>query len=451
MKLYFGLIIAALGFTAVSGAAMAWDGSYVLFKILDLQSPFLPHNRVVNIPLHWMVLLTSRFTSDMSILQIVFGLVHAAIPLIALALSWWIVRGYAEPLFIWAALGVGVGTLPGQLCFACEAISAISLFWPVVLAILTRIRKHQSPVVFVLIVSIFFTHPVSAILFALGSSLAFAIGLHTRSDRVWILMWVFGLTAMTVLKTLTFLVSKSSYEMSQLSIDMLKFYFHISVAGLPFMAIICTFLSAVMIFISSLLVRKTAYKISRIAHVISISTLITAGIILALWARDPSLWKYAIAFRLWALFFSLPLILLAALEALLHSNGFSYNQQGEWNRRLKTVQVSGIVFLLILSIQTTAWFNLTQTLRETITQSAEVCIRVSALGWLTHTPLDNWTTPSYAILLQGRAPQKLVLEGDGCTEASFSQAVRIAPWDLRSRTEGWFDLHLSGISSTQRP
>jgi hypothetical protein len=104
MRLYFGLIIVALGFAAVSGAPLSWDGNYILFKIVDLQPPFLPHNRLINIPLHWLVLLTSRMTGGLSILQTAFGLVHAAIPLIALAISWWKVRGYAEPPFIWAAL-----------------------------------------------------------------------------------------------------------------------------------------------------------------------------------------------------------------------------------------------------------------------------------------------------------------------------------------------------------
>jgi hypothetical protein len=256
---------------------------------------------------------------------------------------------------------------------------------------------------------------------------------------------------MTLLKSLTFLFSKSSYEISQLSIDVLKFYFDVSVAGLPLLSMICTYLAAVMICTSSLRGRSISYKLSTIVHVIVILSLITAGGVLVFWARDPSLWKYAIAFRLWALIFSLPLTLLATFDALIHHNDSSNSKQNEWNRRLKIVQVIGVVFLLVLSVQSTAWFNLTQILRETITQSADGCIPLSSIGWLTHTPLHNWTTPTYAILLQGRAPQKLVLDGDGCTEASFSQAVRIAPWDLRSRTGGWFDLHLSGISSIQRP
>jgi hypothetical protein len=451
MRLYFGLITAALSFAVVSGAAMAWDGSYILFKILDLQSPFLPHNRLVNIPLHWIVLLTSRLTNDLSILQMVFGAAHAVIPLAALAISWWIVRGYAEPLFIWAALGIGFGTLPAQLCFACEAVSALLLFWPVILAILTRIRKRQFLVILGLIVVIFFTHPISVIIFALGSSLAFTIGLRSRQDRKRMLMWAYGLSAMTVLKSLTFLSLQSSYEMSQLSINLLKFYFDVSVSGFPLISMICTWLAAVMIFTSAALSEVIGHRFSGIMHLIAMASLITAGGLLAVWARDPSLWMYAIAFRLWALFFTVPLILMATFDARVHDGHFLCNRRNEWNFRFRIVQIIGVAFLLVLSIQGTAWFNLTKILRETITQSAYACMSLSSIGWLTRTPLNNWTTPSYAILLQGRAPEKLVLEGDGCTEASFFQAVRIAPWDLRSRTGGWFDLHLSGIVSPQSP
>src|ERR671930_1145868 len=183
MRLYFGLTIVALGFMAVYGRAVSWDGSYVLFKVLDLQSPYvLAHTRLINIPLLWMVLFINRFTSDSSILQIVYGLVYAVIPFVALAISCWVVRGYAQALFLWAALGVGLGTLPGQFCLVCEAISAISLFWPIILAILIRIRRHQVPVIVLFAIVIFFTHPVAIMLFAFGVILAFAIGIRSR-DR----------------------------------------------------------------------------------------------------------------------------------------------------------------------------------------------------------------------------------------------------------------------------
>jgi hypothetical protein len=81
--------------------------------------------------------------------------------------------------------------------------------------------------------------------------------------------------------------------------------------------------------------------------------------------------------------------------------------------------------------------------------AAEACISYAQLRWLTQTPLHYWTTPTYAILLQGQAPAKMVLESEGCTEASFAEAVRIAPWELRNREIGWFDLHRSGFFRPQ--
>jgi hypothetical protein len=70
MGLYFGLIIVALGFAAVSGAAMAWDGSHFLFKTLDLQAPVPPHGCLVNIPLHWLVLVGCPLSFDFASLTV---------------------------------------------------------------------------------------------------------------------------------------------------------------------------------------------------------------------------------------------------------------------------------------------------------------------------------------------------------------------------------------------
>jgi hypothetical protein len=448
MRFYFGLIIAALGFAAVSGAAMAWDGSYMLFKILDLQSPVPAHGRLVNVPFHWMVLLANRFTSDLSILQTVFALVYAAIPFMALALSWWVVRGYAEPLFIWVALGVGFGTLPGQLGFVNEALFAILLFWPIMLAILLRIPTRHAPTIFLLLIFLFFTHPISIILFTLAAGCAFVMVFHSQYRRIWMLMCGFGLSAMAILKSSMFLIFPSPYEMSVLSMDVLKTHYTISVSGLPLIAVICVWFAASMIFITPLLRRFQSYKYITIMHWLELISLITAGALLAIWARDPSLWRYATGFRLFAFFSSLPFMLLAALESVIYHDNFSYMRKSVWSHRLNTIQIIGVCFLLVLSIQSTAWFNLTKILRETITHSEDNCISASSMGWLPYTPLYGWTT-SYAILLQGKAPRKLVLDGDGCTEASFFHAVRIAPWDLRSRSGGWFDLHFSGLPPTQ--
>jgi hypothetical protein len=311
-------------------------------------------------------------------------------------------------------------------------------------------RKHQVPVILLLVIAAFFTHFVSSILFALSAVLAFAIGLRFRNDRRWMWTWAFGLSAMAVLKLLTLWVFPSAYEMSILSMGVLKWYFGISVAGLPLLAMICAWLSAVMIFLSGLRVTLSKHKFSSIIQSIELIGLMTAGGVLVIWARDPYLWKHADGFRIWALLSSFPFIILAALEALIHQPNYSCDKHINFDHRIKITQITGIIFLLVLSVQSTSWFNLTNSLRETIAQSENNCISGLSIDLLARPPLNGWST-SYSILLQGRAPQKLVLYGDGCIDANFSEAVRIAPWDLRSRTGGWFDLRLSGLSPGQEP
>jgi hypothetical protein len=449
MRLYFGLISVALGYTAVSGGALSWDGSYVLFKMLDTQSPFVAHNRVVNVPLHWIVLLVNRYTSDVSILQMVFGLVYAVIPLGALALSWWIVRHEAPSLFIWAALGVGVGTLPGQFCLICEAMTAVSLFWPMMLAILTYIRKRHAPVVVLLVIAMFFTHPMAMVLLALSAGLAFAVGLRFRAERGWLWMWAVGLSAIAAVKACVFWWIPSEYEFGQASLDILRFHFDVAVAGLPLWAMLCAWCAGAMIFVAQLLRRAPGRQWTFCSYAIAWASLATAGGILVLWARDPQLWKYATSFRGWALFSAAPFMLLAAVEALRRPASSTPPAMRDWHHRLRLLPTLGVIFLLVLVVQSTVWFNLTQRLRQTIEHSAQACISAAQLGWLTSTPLHNWTTPTYAILLQGQAPAKLVLEGEDCTDANFADAVRIAPWELRSRAIGWFDLHRSGFFPPQ--
>ena len=127
---------------------------------------------------------------------------------------------------MWVALGVGFGTLPGQLCFVCEALFAILLFWPIMLAILIRIPTRHVPIIFLLVISLFFTHPVSIILFAIAAGCAFVMTYRSQCRRIWMLMCAFGLSAMAILKSLMFLIFPSPYEISLLSMDVLKYSFY---------------------------------------------------------------------------------------------------------------------------------------------------------------------------------------------------------------------------------
>lgn len=183
---------------------MSWDGSYFLFEILDSQTPFVPRGRWIHFPLQWLFLLTNRFTSDLTILRTTFGLIYVAIPLVALMMSWLLLRHKRQQLFVWAAFGIGVGTLPGQFFFTTESTMAIQLFWPLLLGILGGIRKPQVLILMVLAIAVFFAHPVAIALFAVGAGLTFVVGWGSRDERR--LMWVSGsaFSALAVLKFAVF-------------------------------------------------------------------------------------------------------------------------------------------------------------------------------------------------------------------------------------------------------
>jgi hypothetical protein len=372
-----------------------------------------------------------------------FGLVYAATPLVALAVSWWVVRDSSRALFTWAAFGVGLGTLPGQIFFTTESIMAVQLFWPIILAVLSGARKPQVPVLTVLVIAVFFAHPVAVALFAVGAGLAFIVGLRRKDERRQRWIWAFGLGTLCALKLAMFYKLKSDYEIGQLSLSIMRLHFSLAVAGLPLMSLGCAWLAASMVFLSSLVNRRLMREVALVIHSLELAMLLTAGSLLIFWAKDPYLWMHGLNFRSWALFSSCPFIMIAALETLIPCGNLLRNAEDDWTHRIMIIQIVAVIFLLVLSVQSTVWFNLTNRLRETIAESQDACISTSSIRWLPRSPLQHWATVAYSIVLQGKEPQKLLLHGDGCVKARLSGVVRIAPWDLRSSTKGWFDLQPS--------
>ena len=441
MKLYFSLMAAALIVVAMCGAAMSWDGSYEFMMVLDSQAPYVPQHRWIVLPADWAAILMSRLTDDLGVLQATFGLVYATILLAILATSWWIVRGKAPSLFLWVALGIGIGTLPGQFPIYAEATLVVQLFWPIALAILTQIQVRHVPVVILLATLIILSHPFSVVLFAMAAGLSFMIGLRYRSARRWMWLWACGFIMLVAVSALRFWMMRTEYETEQLSLDVLRETFNLSVAGLPLAALAFGWLAATMAFVAPFVNRLRKGEFVLVVRHVELVSITTAGILLFTWAKDSHLWGYALGFRSWVLFCSLPFIGLAALEALGLGLPLSLPAKAEWVHRSRTILQVAIVFLLVISVQSISWLRLEDRLREIIAQSPGTCISMSSIGWLGGTPLNHWSVTSLSILLQGRSPQKIVLAGHGCVEAEFEKGFPIGGVIWQDWREGWFDMH----------
>ena len=130
---------ASLALAAVCDAALYADGSFVFFNLIDLNYPFAPEGRLINEILHGPVVLMAAWTDALLPPRLVFNLVYCCLPFCALALAWWVVRRRDPSLFLWAALGIGIGTLPGQMLFVSEQTLVAQFFWPLWLYLIMHI------------------------------------------------------------------------------------------------------------------------------------------------------------------------------------------------------------------------------------------------------------------------------------------------------------------------
>jgi len=449
MKLYFGSIVSALVVAALSGGALLWDGSYYLYSTLDTQAPFLPNNRYIAVVLETPVLLAFKVTNNIAILKAVFGLTYALVPLISLLLCWLIVRRSAPALFVWAALGFGFGTLMLQLHFIAEATLSVQLMWPVVLAALTPPRWWVRGVVILLSVAAFFSHPFALALFAVVAGLAAVIGWRYREQRLEKWLWAAGFVALAVVGLLRFSGIHTNYETDQISWQILLLHYQLALQGVPILAFSAVALALVVLYAMPY-VRRVKLRwplqldgasLVMPLYAIELLCLAAAGALFVLWASIPELWADALDYRTWVLFMSLPFMGMAGLESLVRGPERTQGPQLEWKHRARTVQVVGVVFALVIVLQSLSWIQVTNQLQAAIDQSPGACVSMSALSDVPHTALSHWSLTPYSIILQGTVPSKVVLNGD-CAAVNFTKGLPVAAWDLRPWTTGAFDMHV---------
>lgn len=445
---YLLTTVAAIILVALSGGALSWDGSYHLVKMLDAGAPFLPHGRLGIAPFHWTVLTLGSGTEDLASLGRIYGLVFAAVPVAAIVSSWLVVRRSSPLLFVWVAMGIGLGLLPGLFPLYSEANLAIELFWPILLVLLVGPRLLHLPLLLLCSAAIFFLHPFAIALFGFATLTALALALRF-SEREWQMVgWTVLFGALTGLAAYRFMVFQSSYETERLSLEVLRGTFDLSVAGLPEKALALVFLASFMVALGPLLEMLPGKTLPRgltlVAFFLEILYLAAAGWVFLLWARDPHQWAHEIEFRTWALFTSLPFMLMALLEALIHGRRWPRVGEHLLGRRSLTAQMSALILLVVLSIQSLLWLDITDELKQTLASTPLSWISRPSIAWVQDTPVDHWSITPLSLVVQGRAPQKVIFENDVDGEADFYPGLRLASWDIRGWVGGWFHLEPMG-------
>src|SRR4029079_10422426 len=140
--------------------------------------------------------------------------------------------------------------------------------------------------------------------------------------------------------------------------------FRYSVLGRPLLALSGATIGGAFTLFAQQQVRQNRASTSRLTVAAAMASVSGAGIALLPWAADASSWASAEAFRFWALPASLPLITMAVFDGAWSTRAGATAEMT--TERVRVVQLAGLIFLLVLSVQGWSWRSLERRLADTL-------------------------------------------------------------------------------------
>jgi hypothetical protein len=180
-----------------------------------------------------------------------------------------------------------------------------------------------------------------------------------------------------------------------------------------------------------------------------------------IWANTPTSWEHEIDYREYVVLLTVPLLVLAAADASIPSRAYevlrergwtwwwastsvdSRTAEQVWRERAGMIVALAAVFALVLAVQSARWHGLTDRLTAQLAFSSRPCVDPSSVGER-HTvtdgrePVSDWWVPALAIVLQGREPERVLLNPGDCADLAKQGRVKVAFFEERSWADGWF-------------
>lgn len=406
-----------------SGLPLAWDGASKLLRTLNDRQAYIPHGRESGTILKWPVLLAQAMTNGAAAPRLVYCAVYASVPLLALALSWAIVRRDAPQLMVWPSLGILLVTLPGQAFSDNEALVATQLAWPLLLAVLVGFRSSSSRYIApVLVVFLLFLHPLAVL----------GVVLRRLPARI-MLPSAAVLAGLGVMRALW----RDKFERHQSNLGVLWGSYHGSVAGAPAQALVVVFILSVLLIVGG---RQTRVRWLSTGPHLALLLLLPVFWLLP-WAANPRSWDNALQFRAWCLVLTLPFVAMAAVDCWAPRRQIDGAVRGDTLEARRLVALAAaVVFSVVLVSQSVAWSSLVGDLQGQLRRTPS-CLALDSLTKTRRTALRHWGTSSLAIVLQGRKPTKVVLSNQTECAAYLRGAIPpVVGHGQRLHKDGWIEL-----------
>jgi hypothetical protein len=426
--IFFAFVILALAIATSVNVPLSYYGAFFFFRLLETHRFVVEHARLIDIPLELPMLAASRFTDNLSVLRPIFCAAYAAVPALGLAASWLVCRSRRPSLFLWPAMSICIISLPGQFSLHSEALMAVTLLWPALLAVLAGSLATVWPLVAITSIAAACSHPNAAAGLAFIVLVAIVSAIMRPGSRKASLLFALALAALLLGRTFRLL---DEYESQRLGLLTIVQSLHDSVIGWPLVAVALAMAAA----LSCLLFARSRGRRYLMAP------LLLAGAALVAWAIHPANWAKCNDYRFWVAPLSMLFMSGAVVEEL-------------WLRRLPEPQLQelrlyavplvGAIFLLVLSIQGLQWALISRRLTNDLVNSDRGCVSRANVTSIRNTALDQWQLGFYALDLQGRKPRTLLLEHKFACRlfALNGDAIFVDNGNytyVRQRGEGWFD------------
>jgi hypothetical protein len=491
---YVRWIAAILALTAVYAcwchAPLIWDGAYQFNTTLIMQRPYYYLTRFHSFFLWWPTVWASRATSNVTLLQTIYGLPFLLGPFLGVTLSWWVVRRHAPHLLLWAIFGTCAGALPGQIFVINDSILTLHLFWPVFLGLFVPLTWPKRLVLAVLMV-FQFVHPLGVLLLmgaAASAALVAAVDPSQRRRLIQgaVIMGALCLLAMTKIEITNHIERfRDTYAQQEATWANAIQRWHDAVSGLPLHGLACMWLAAVLAFVRPTLGRRPVA--TRLIGGLALLSVAIGAAYWVYWAHDARYWSSAIDYRRWVGPLTAPFMVLCALDvcraalerreaamALRAEGVFSVAVSGARVGVVSAVSGAHVssplvapslqtpptdfcesgaskggsdcdpgasrgalglllacTFALVLGMQCTIWARLTARLMGIVQNYPSVIVPDSdpQLAWVDGTPLTHWATGDYVTAVQAKQPAKVMLDWRS-EKALRGKNPRVPHWDF---------------------
>ncbi|QOV89312.1 hypothetical protein [Humisphaera borealis] len=489
-------VVVVAGYACWCRTPLLWDGSYQFAETLRAGSPYAYlsrfHTRILWQPVVWLM----PFTDNVRLLQAVYGLPFMLAPAVGLAVCWWFVRRQMPTLIVWAAMGILATPLPGQIFVINDSIFQQHLFWPVFFGLLVQMTRRQKAVWAVLAV-FQFVHQIGLILLAVAALTTLILPWERGRPRPLVARIRGSLPAIpaafAVAALLALLMAAKvwwtsipgtayydSYAAREATWQFAKDRWWKSVWGYPLNGLRMIWLAGGVICLQAwLFTLPKRESAARMCAAITMVALVAGVLNWTTWADSPIAWGGAIEYRRWLVPMTMPVFILAAIEAWWR---VSRTRKSEDQRepagsaagvsievrdaplqddavedvrapidpmlplRAAVILLLTCVYAIVICRQSTQVNEMTSRLEAEIAASPTSTIVLPADHWLRGTPLDHWSLGWQSLVLQGKTPTKWVAPTD--LPAEKLEALhrgrlpvdKFVEIDPNPGATGWFDL-----------